>query len=487
MRVLQDLKPERVFYYFEEIASIPHGSGNVQAVSDYCVQFARDRELWVKQDSMGNVIMRKEASAGYEQEEPVILQGHLDMVCEKTRESDIDFEKDGLQLRTDGKTVWAEGTTLGGDDGIAVAYGLAIMEAEDIPHPMLELILTVDEEIGLLGAAGIDLSEVKGRRLVNLDSEEEGIFLTSCAGGLSLECKVPMVFEKKKGVVCEIDLSGCRGGHSGCEIHRGRLNANQGMGRILSVLSRKADCHIIQLAGGTKDNAIPRETSGRILVQDVEVVRALTDQLQRELTSEYAGKEEGLTITVTPLSEQPVEEKCLDPASEQNLLNALMNLPDGVQAMSQDVEGLVETSLNMGVMQLEREGEKGLLTLRFSVRSSKETAKYYLTDRTVLMVEQMGGTGEISGDYPGWDYKRESPLRELFVKTYEKLYGKTPVCEGIHAGLECGLFVGKLPDIDCISLGPDMKDVHTPEECLDVASVERTWKLLLEVLAAKSR
>lgn len=484
MRVLEKLKPENVFYYFEEISRIPHGSGNVQALSDYCVNFAKERSLWVKQDEMGNVIIRKEATAGYENAEPVILQGHMDMVCEKTRESQIDFAKDGLELQTDGKKVWANGTTLGGDDGIAVAYALAVLDSQEIAHPMVEVILTVDEEIGLLGATGIDLSDIRGRKLINLDSEEEGIFLTSCAGGLSLRCQIPLSYEEKTGILCGIDLSGCKGGHSGTEIHKGRLNSNKGMGRVLDAICREAECSIVCLEGGSKDNAIPRYTSGKILVQDVEAVKKIAKNLQEELGREYAGKEEGLVVAVQEVSGQPETVMCLDCASKQKALHALMNLPDGVQAMSADVEGLVETSLNMGVMKLEAIGEtEGTMVMNFAVRSSKESAKKYLTCRTIAMVEQMEGSCSISGEYPGWDYKRESSLRDAFIKAYEKLYGEKPVCEGIHAGVECGLFTGKVPDMDCISLGPNMQNVHTAEECLEVDSVERTWRLLLEVLA----
>lgn len=486
MRVLENLKPEKVFYYFEEICSIPHGSGNMRAISDYCVKFAKERGLWVKQDSMGNVIIRKAASAGYEDAESVILQGHMDMVCEKTRESTIDFEKDGLELCTDGKMVWANGTTLGGDDGIAVAYALAVLDAEDIDHPMIEAIFTVDEEIGLLGAVGIDLSEVQSRRLINLDSEEEGIFLTSCAGGLSLECKVPVSYEDKTGILGEIEVSGCKGGHSGVEIHKGRVNSNQAMGRVLDALDQKGGCQLISLAGGSKDNAIPRYTSGKIVWKDTEEVHEIAGELQEELRGEYAGKDDELTVTVKELSDKPEKAACLDRESKGRVLNALMNLPNGVQAMSADVEGLVETSLNMGIMTLEKTGDKeGILTMKFAVRSSKDSAKNYLARRTIAMVEQMGGKCSISGVYPGWDYRRESSLRNTFIKAYEKLYGKTPVCEGIHAGVECGLFTGKVPDMDCISLGPNMQNVHTAEERLEIASVERTWNLLLEVLASK--
>ena len=482
MRVLENLKPEKVFYYFEEICSIPHGSGNVQALSDYCVKFAKDRGLWVKQDDMGNVIMRKEATAGYEEAAPVIIQGHLDMVCEKTRDCDIDFTKDGLRLKTDGKMVWAEGTTLGGDDGVAAAYGMAILDADDIPHPMIELVLTVDEEIGLLGAAGIDLSELKGRKLINLDSEEEGIFLTSCAGGLSLIGTIPVTYEEQEGILCEIDVAGCKGGHSGTEINKGRANSNQLMGRVLDAL----DCGILSLEGGSKDNAIPRFTTGQVLVQDVAAGQKCVQELEKILRHEYAGVDDAITVKLLPVEEADRRQMCLTKASARKVKCALMNLPNGIQAMSADVEGLVETSLNMGVMTLTRDsGSEGTLTVKSAIRSSKESSKEYLTRRTVAMIELLGGTAQEQGAYPGWDYKRESTLRDSFIAAYTKLYGEPPVCEGIHAGVECGLFTGKVPDMDCISLGPNMQNVHTAEECLEVASVERTWNLLLEVLKQK--
>lgn len=486
MRVLEGLQPEKVFYFFEELAGIPHGSGNVQAISDYCVRFAKERDLWVRQDEMGNVIIRKQAAPGYEKEPAVVLQGHLDMVCEKTEDCQIDFEQDGLKLETDGTMIWAKGTTLGGDDGIAAAYGMAIMDAEDIPHPELELVLTVDEEIGLLGAVGIDLSDLVGRRLINLDSEEEGIFLTSCAGGLTLRCDIPLECEKRDGILCEIRLDGCQGGHSGTEINKGRLNANEGLGRALFALQKKADWRIVSLEGGSKDNAIPRAAQGRLLVQDVNVAEKLLKEAEDEIGREYAGKEEGITISLKQL--QTAEGiVCLTSQATEKAVHALINMPSGVQAMSGDVEGMVETSLNMGVMRLDCAEEGAQMQLKYAVRSSRESAKRFLTDRAVAMVEQMGGSCEISGEYPGWEYKRESGLRDLFIEKYRKLYGKEPVCEGIHAGVECGLFVGKLPDMDCISLGPNIHDVHTPNEKLDVASVERTWRLLLEALSSKQK
>lgn len=484
MRVLEGLQPEKVFYYFEELAGIPHGSGNTKAISDYCVQFAKERGLWVRQDEMGNVIIRKAATPGYEKESGVVLQGHLDMVCEKTQDCSIDFEKDGLDLETDGSMIWAKGTTLGGDDGIAAAYGMAILDSDDIPHPELELVLTVDEEIGLLGAVGIDLSELAGRKLINLDSEEEGIFLTSCAGGLALRCEIPLECERKDGILCEIRLDGCQGGHSGTEINKGRLNANEGMGRALFAMQRKADFGIVSLEGGSKDNAIPRAAQGRLIVQDAEVAGQLLKEAESEIRQEYAGKEDGITISLRQI-EKVEGADCLTDRATETAIHALINMPSGVQAMSADVEGMVETSLNMGVMRLDSSEDGGRLQLKYAVRSSRESAKRFLTDRAVAMVEQMGGSCEISGEYPGWEYKRESGLRDLFIQKYREIYGKEPVCEGIHAGVECGLFVGKLPDMDCISLGPDIHDVHTPDEMLDAASVERTWRLLLEVISSR--
>ncbi len=481
MSVLENLQPKEVFDIFEDICRIPHGSGNMEPISQYCVDFAKAHGLEYILDEMKNVIIIKEATEGYEDAAPIILQGHLDMVCEKRPDKDIDFLKDGLDLRTDGVKIWADGTTLGGDDGIAVAYGLAILASDKLQHPRLEVILTVDEEIGLLGAEGIDISMLKGRKLINLDSEEEGYFLTSCAGGLTQTCEIPVIREAAEGIEYEIKVTGLKGGHSGAEIHLGRANGNVLLGRCLMEAKKTADFSLVSMAGGMKDNAIPRLSSALVLVKEADcaafeaAAAAMDEVLKKELRASDGD------VTVELVKKGAGGAQGLTKDGLEKVLHVLSNIPNGVQAYSMDIEGLVETSLNMGVMKLEEDK----LELSFAVRSSVESAKYYLSDRLALFAQMAGGSSSISGDYPGWAYRAKSELRDTMVRVYERMYGKAPVVQAIHAGLECGMFVGKMSDLDCISFGPDMHNVHTSEETLDVASVARCYEYLCEVLKEK--
>lgn len=481
MSVLEQYEPKEPLRYFEKLCSIPHGSRNTKKISDYCMEFAKERGLEAFQDEMNNVIIIKEATEGYENTDPIIIQGHLDMVCEKTQESTIDFEKDGLELETDGKYLWAKGTTLGGDDGIAIAYALAILDSDDIPHPRVEAVFTVDEEIGLLGAQGVDLSPLKGKRLLNIDSEQEGTVLTSCAGGLTLESSIPLKREEKSGVEYEVVLTGMVGGHSGAEIDKGQGNSNVLMGRILHMVSTQMQIGILSAEGGSKDNAIPRHTAATVLVADEdstkleEYLADLSDELQKE----YTPADAGMHIEFRKVGE--ATKLVLTEHSAQVVCNALMNLPNGIQTMSKDIPGLVETSLNMGVMRLKEE----TLEMTQSIRSSKESAKKYLTQRCKAMIDLLGGTSVEQGNYPGWAYKADSKLRDLFVKVYTEQYGEPPKVEAIHAGLECGLFSDKIEDLDCISIGPNIYDIHTYEERLDLESTKRTWDVILGILAEK--
>ena len=481
MSVLGHLEPREVFSYFEEICGIPHGSGNMEKISDYCVAFAKKHGLSYIQDEMKNVIIIKEATPGYEKEEPVIIQGHLDMVCEKSPEKEKDFLTEGLDLCTDGEFIWADGTTLGGDDGIAVAYALALLAAKDLQHPRLEVVLTVDEETGLYGAEAIDLSMLKGKKLINIDSEDEGVFTVGCAGGLTLSCSIPVFTEEVEGFVYELKVTGLLGGHSGVEIHQGRANANVVLGRVLQQLEKEAGVDIISMAGGTKDNAIPRLATAEILVaeEQKEKAEALVKTLEQVLKRELHASDAGVALELTPKGMQKAE--VLDATAKISVIHTLNNIPNGIQAYSMDIPGLVETSLNMGIMTLNQEE----LFLSFAVRSSLESAKQYLTDRVILFVEMLGGDCEVKGSYPGWAYRPESALRTTFVEVYKKMYGMEPKVEAIHAGLECGLFTEKIKDLDSISIGPNMKNVHTSEETLDVASVKRTWEFLCQVLAQR--
>lgn len=478
MSVLSNLKPAGVWKFFEELCRIPHGSHNEKAVSDYCVAFAKERGLSVWQDDAWNVIMVKEASKGYENAEPVILQGHLDMVCVKKPDCDLDMEKEGLRLAVEGDYVYAEGTSLGGDDGIAIAYTLAILDDDSIPHPRLEAIFTTCEEVGMDGAIALAPSMLKGHTMLNLDSEEEGIFLVSCAGGVSMDITLPVQRTSGKGTGAVLTVEGLLGGHSGAEIHKGRGNANLILARVLACLAKEVDYQVISLSGGLKDNAIPRESSAKLLLaaDSAEQAKAFCEAYSQVLQKEYASTDSGVTIRLELTGEEKAEAMASD--SFKKALMLLLSLPCGVQAMSGEIEGLVETSLNMGILET-RDQE---LYFCYSLRSSVSSAKEWLAEKLRLIAEFYGGTVSLRGAYPAWEYQKDSPLREDMVRIYEKMFGKQPKVEAIHAGLECGVLSSKIPGLDCVSMGPDILDIHTTEEHLSISSVERMWEFILAVL-----
>ena len=479
MRVCEQLEPKRVFAYFEEICGIPHGSGNTKAISDYCVSFAKEHHLKWIQDESNNVIIFKDGSKGYETAEPVIIQGHMDMVCEKENGVDIDFEKDGLNLYIDGDFLKAEGTTLGGDDGIALAYALAILEDDTLPHQPLEVVLTVDEEIGLLGAESIDLSMLKGRKLLNIDSDEEGIFLTSCAGGLRADCRIPVSRVQAEGTAYEIQVAGLKGGHSGSEISKERGNAIMLLGRVLYAVRQEIPFALADISGGLKDNAIPREATAAIflpLETDPQKLQEKIASLNETLKHEYQASDSELQVCCQKAERKNT--KAVNETSLTKILLMLCSMPWGVQHMSTEIQGLVETSLNPGIMTLEDD----MFQLCFSVRSSVTSRKYDLTERLAFITEFLGGEIETHGDYPAWEYQAESPMRNLMAETYKDLFQEPPKLQAIHAGLECGIFSGKLEGLDCISFGPNNYDIHTPQERLSISSTQKIWKLLLEFL-----
>ena len=477
MNVLKGLEPASVFRFFEEICGIPHGSGDTKRISDYCVQFAKERGLEVRQDEFNNVIIREKGTPGYENAAPVMLQGHIDMVCEKEAGCDIDFAKDGLRLRLENGIVTADGTTLGGDDGIAAAYMLAILDSDTIPHPPLECVLTVDEEIGMLGAAAMDMSDLRSRIMLNIDSEDEGFLLVSCAGGMTARCLVPVERAAMSATKAEIKVTGCMGGHSGTEINKGRANASMVLGEVLEALRKEAPFRLVSVNGGLKDNAIPREAAAELVFADdagaAGKIAALSDDLQKR----FADTDPGIRIEYAHVpagqSFGPMTEE-----STERVIRALRSLPNGVQKMSADIEGLVQTSLNLGIMKT----EESQVSFAFSVRSSVEEEKQALRKELEKVTASLGGTVEVQGEYPAWEYRKESPLRDLMVEVYTEQYGSAPVVQAIHAGVECGLFSGQLPGLDCVSFGPDMKDIHTPKESMDTESVRRTWEYLLEIL-----
>ena len=405
MAILEHLEPRGVFRFFEELCAIPHGSSNTKAVSDWLMDFARERGLEAYQDGLNNVIIIKEATSGYESAEPVILQGHMDMVCEKAPGCAKDMEKEGLDLAVDGDAVYAEGTTLGGDDGIAVAMALAILDADDIPHPRLEAVFTVDEEIGMLGATALDVSMLRGRRMLNLDSEEEGVFTVGCAGGNLTQCTLPLTRAPYAGKALTVTVGGLRGGHSGAEIDKGLGNANMLMGRLLYAASRKAELRLVEVNGGLKDNAIPRETVATLVTTDPEAVLAVCRELDAQLKNEYRTTDPDVFVTAT----ESTASLPMDDDTTRRVLCFLTCAPNGIQAMSADMPGLVQTSLNLGILKT----EKDAVIASFCVRSSIDGQKQMLVERLTCMTEALGGTVEVFGDYSGWprSQNRSHPRR----------------------------------------------------------------------------
>lgn len=478
MRILENLEPQDVFYYFEEICKVPHGSGNTGQISDYLKAFADEHGLYCRQDELNNIIMIKEASKGYEDHEPVLLQGHMDMVAVKDADCTIDMTKDGLQLEILGDRLTAKGTSLGGDDGIAVAFALALLAGEEYRHPRIELILTVDEEVGMEGATGLTVDDLTAKRMINLDQEEEEIFITGCAGGARIDIRKKTETEQVKGVLCKLKISGLQGGHSGQEINKERGNAICLMGRLLAALQEKTPIYLKEVNGGTADNAIPNEVCAEIVVTEwTEDIAAFMEEKFCGLKAEFAGKEDGLKCELQVGAEDALIEVCNRKDSEQwiHLLNVI---PHGVIANSVKMKGLVETSLNPGILNVS--AVEGMVST--SVRSSNAAAKEALINQLKSLAALCDATVGIRGDYPGWDYDPDSPLREKMVTIYEEMYGVKPQIEAIHAGLECGIFQSKIPGLDCVSIGPDMQDIHTTRETLSIPSVQRVWKFLLKVL-----
>ncbi len=481
MSVLENLGPEKVYRYFEEICNIPHGSTNLDRISSYLEKFAADRGLWHVRDASNNVIIIKEATPGYEDVEPIILQGHMDMVAVKKADCDIDLWNDPLRLKVEGDFIYAEGTSLGGDDGIAVAYALAILDSDDIKHPRLEVVITTDEEIGMEGATAIDLSMLKAKRMLNIDSEEEGILLTSCAGGLRADCMIPIERENKTAQFYSIAIGGLTGGHSGAEIHKERGNAIKLLGRVLGTVREVMVLQIADIGGGEKDNAIPREAYATVCVLQ-EKESALIDSIQAidfVLKNENQTKEKNLFVKVSKLDSR--ECSVLTTESTDKVISFLMTLPNGIMNMSMDIAGLVETSLNVGVLEL----EANMLIARSALRSSIETAKQYLLKQVENVTKLVGGSIETYGDYPGWQYNPDSKLRAQMIEVYKEMFHKEPQVEALHAGLECGIMISKISGLDCVSFGPDILDIHTTEERLSISSTNRMWEYLLKILACK--
>ena len=558
MGVLSNLKPEKVFYFFEELTRIPRGSYNEKAVSDYITGFAKDRGLEVYQDDLYNVVIIKEAASGKENDPAIILQGHIDMVNEKTPDSPHDFEKDPLDIYIDGDYIRAKGTTLGADDGIAVAYMLAILDDESIKAPRLEMVFTVSEEVGMEGAHGVDLSKLRGKQLINIDSEDEGILLAGCAGGMRAEVRLPLEYEgvsrnvwnelneaegvneadktRENSAVNEVEtekdrsgnlkfgiikISGLLGGHSGQEIDKQRINADHMLARVLlSLINSGFDIRPVTMQGGGKDNAIPFEATAEVVFKkaDENAVKEKLAEINSEIKNEYRNTDGGVTFSFDVISDEQSTVKQSDgvndgrqtgpgrykndcyamtSSSVRKALGLILALPNGIVKMSGDIEGLVETSLNLGVMRTETagkvaDGETGVdtadniesrsLILTYALRSSVGSAKKALAERFRLIAENFGAKVSFHGEYPAWEYKEKSELRDKMIRVFEEMYGKTPEVSVIHAGVECSLRAENIPGLDAISYGPDMYDIHTANEHLSISSAARMYEYLLRII-----
>lgn len=475
-RILGQLNPQAVYRFFEEMCQLPHGSSNTKAASDWAEAFAKDRGLKYRRDEAGNVIIWKEATPGYEDHPTVMIQGHLDMVCVKDNGVEHDFEKDPLDLYIDGDFVKARGTSLGGDDGIAVAMAMAILDDDSsIPHPPLEALFTVDEEIGMLGANALDPSGLKSKYLLNIDSEIEGVLTVGCAGGACCGITLPMDCREAEGEICTLTLEGLSGGHSGTAIHMGFANADKLMGECLAHLGYP---QLISLSGGLQDNAIPTSVQAVILVPAGEAgaVRAAFESWGAQAKALWTN-DPGFTYS---FASQSGSAAALSAEDSKKAVALIETVPNGIQAMNPDMPDQVQSSLNLGILRL----ENGKLQLVFLVRSSVAAELAQLQEKLQAIATEFGAAFAVESSYPPWEYQRNSLLRDTMVQVYTQQYGKAPVVETVHAGLECGLLTDKLPGLDAVSFGPDLIEIHSTRERMSIASVERTWNFLLAVLAA---
>ncbi len=475
------LKPEKVYTFFREISQIPHGSGNTAQIAQFCMDFAAKRGLKAVRDAGDNIIIYAPGTAGYENSEPIILQGHMDMVCEKTADCTKDMEKEGLDLHTDGEWLWAEGTTLGGDDGIALAYMFALLDSDDIPHPPLECVITRDEETGMFGAELFEAENVKGKKILNIDSEEEGILTVSCAGGITAHCEFE--FSRQCYKPCyeyEISVSGLRGGHSGVDIGKGRLNAFEMLAKPLKHLS---EFYFGKISGGGKINVIPQNAS-IIIGSDEDRLEELETVIRKCNDERYGGEADpDLLFSVKEINTNHQVKYYVNQCYFYYIEDFLKFFPTGVQSMSKSIEGMVETSLNMGVLEM----NDIFMSCDFLIRSNSDSGKDAVVETVRSFCESIRDEIDFDGmtlsaEYPAWEYREDSPLRDLMVAVYKDMFGKEPVVAGIHAGLECGIFSKKIKDADAISFGPDIENIHTPRERLNIASAERTWEFLKEIL-----
>lgn len=464
--MLENLNPHDVFKYFEDICSIPHGSYNTDKIASYVVDFAKAHRFEYMRDDHNNVIIKK-PSQNSTSDNTVIIQGHLDMVCAKDDTVEIDFENECVSLNFNNEYVFANGTTLGGDDGIAVAMALAILDSTTISHPNLECVFTTDEEVGMTGATALDMFSLKGNYMLNIDSEDEGEFTVSCAGGETL------VVEMKKenstnhySHTVQITINGLLGGHSGIEIDKGRANAVILMGKLLGALN---DIQLVDIVGGQKDNAIPFDCTAIINTNDIQSLQNVIDTCLSDFKNQYPNEK---TITIS------VKELGMQQGFNSNVIQFISTVTNGVRSMSNDIDGLVQTSSNLGVITTENDN----VVITFSLRSSVAEEKKALHTEIEDLAGQCGAAISSFGAYPAWEYKKDSKLQQLCKKVYAEQYGKKAKIVAIHAGLECGIFTSRIPNLDCISFGPNLLDIHTSKERMEIKSVERVYNFVLTLL-----
>ncbi len=472
-------EPAQLFHFFEEVSAIPRGSGNEKGISDFLVAFAKERGLDVYQDKVYNVIIRKPASAGAENAPAVMLQGHIDMVCDKLGSVEHDFMTDGIDLVVKDGVLTANGTTLGADNGIAVALMLTVLNDDSIAHPALECVFTTDEETGLVGAETLDKSQISARTMINLDSEEEGVATVSCAGGVVVTYTCPIAREHKTGSTLTLDISGLLGGHSGSDINLERGNGNLIMARIIDRLMVAGEPAIVSFNGGTKDNAINRECKAELVYADhaaAEAAAEIAKGIIADVTVELEVFDPGFTCTVEIADDAEVE--AMDEKSALALIRALRLAPNGVIRRNVATDGSVEVSSNIGVVATSDDQVKIMLSPRSSITSLQNEFK----DRLQMLADVLGFDAKFEFEYPGWSYAEHSPVRDVFVESYRELFGSELRIESIHAGLECGLFAEALRGLDAIAVGPTLSDVHTPDESMELASAERFYELLIDVL-----
>ncbi|MDO4530707.1 MAG: aminoacyl-histidine dipeptidase [Bacillota bacterium] len=478
MNVLSHLGCDKVFHYFEEVCDIPHGSLYEKALSDHIVAFAKERGLYCRQDERMNVVIKKAGTAGYENAPALIIQGHIDMVCEKNADTEHDFLTEPLKLYIDGDDIKAKGTTLGADNGIAVAYMLALLDAEDIAHPPIECVFTVEEEIGMGGATDLDVFDLEGKRFLNMDTEEEGYLMVSCCGGRRMRMYLPT--ERMIKPVAEkayaLRIRGLKGGHSGADIHLQRASANVLMGRALLEIRESLSYHLVKVNGGNMDNGICREAEAVFTIDPAkeEQLAALVQELRDTFFAEYKDRESDILMTIEAVDAEEV----LTDAVRDHIIALLLLLPYGVQTMDTNMEGLVESSSNIGIVRTEEDH----IFIDNAVRGSVESRKETICRKIELLGELCGAKVVGVNDYPGWQYNPNSELLSIFKDAWTEHFGAEPKVVAIHAGLECGLFAKKIPGLDLISLGPDMHDVHTPDERLSISSTIRVWDYLKAVL-----